>query len=74
MIDETGQVDAGKLVLSPTAWTELLGRNATQLGEATPETLRYLDQRILGLRATLIFGWAGQGQLGGRLAVLGVRQ
>lgn len=74
VIDETGQIDSGKLLLSPIAWIELLGRNDAQLAASTPETLRYLDRRMTGLRLTLIFGWAGEATLGGRLSVLGVRQ
>jgi len=57
VVDETGQIATGKLIFSPTAWEELLGRSAQQLAESDSETLQYLEQRLLFLRVHLGFGW-----------------
>jgi hypothetical protein len=67
IIDETGQISSGKLILSDAAWEQLLGRTAEQLIKTELEVLRYLEQRLLLLRVTLGFAMCleeGIGRLG----------
>lgn len=75
VIDETGSTATGKLVFSHVAWSELLGRSAGELAASTLEVLRYLEQRLLFVRVTLLFGWCGDGDAEGvgRLCICGVR-
>lgn len=72
-MDETGVIAPGKLIWSPAAWEQLLGRTADELAGSSTELLRYLEKRLSFLRVTLVFGWAGDDVTGGRLVVLGVR-
>ncbi|KAF2087803.1 hypothetical protein K490DRAFT_65082 [Saccharata proteae CBS 121410] len=59
VVDETGSIATGKLILSTRAWEELLGRSAEQfLGESL-DVLRYLEQRLLFGRVTMMVGWTG---------------
>lgn len=55
IVDETGQVSSGKLILSDEAWAQLLGRTAQQLVESGVDVLAYLEQRLLFLRLTMGF-------------------
>lgn len=72
IVDETGQISTGKLILADTAWCQLLGRTAQQLVETDIHVLRYLEQRLLFLRVTM--GFALQLEDGiGRLAIWCVR-
>lgn len=67
VIDETGQIASGKLVLTDAAWEQLLGRSPAQLVSTNLETLRYLEQRLLLLRVTMGFALSledGLGRLG----------
>ncbi|KAK6436192.1 hypothetical protein LTR95_007615 [Oleoguttula sp. CCFEE 5521] len=74
VIDETGAITGGKLLLSDQAWTELLGRTPAQLLQMTCEQIKYLADRILFGRLTLMFGWTGdESKAGGRICVMGVR-
>ncbi|KAF2627398.1 hypothetical protein BU25DRAFT_342003 [Macroventuria anomochaeta] len=68
VLDETGQIGSGKLVLSDRAWGELLGRTASQLVHTDLEVLRYLEQRLLFLRVTMGFALKLEDEIG-RLAV-----
>lgn len=68
MLDETGQISSGKLVLSDRAWRELLGRTAGQLIDTDVNVLRYLEQRLLFLRVTLGFALKLEDEVG-RLAI-----
>jgi hypothetical protein len=72
--DETGCSSTGKMLLSETAWEELLGRNKDGLAGSSVEVLKYLEQRLLFLRVTLRFAWAAEEGEGGRgrLCVWGV--
>lgn len=77
-MDETGSIGTGKLILSDTAWRELLGHTASELSSASSDKLSALEQRLLFLRVTLGFGWAAEETYGiegavGRLCVWGVR-
>jgi hypothetical protein len=55
VIDETGEVSSGKLILSDQAWEQLLGRTAEQLVSTSVDVLQYLEQRLLLLRVTMGF-------------------
>ncbi|KAJ4315758.1 hypothetical protein N0V94_005777 [Neodidymelliopsis sp. IMI 364377] len=68
LLDETGQVGSGKVILSDSAWEELLGRTASQLIETDIGVLRYLEQRLLFLRVTMGFALKLEDEVG-RLAV-----
>lgn len=68
VLDETGQVGSGKLILSERAWEELLGRTASQLINTDIEVLRYLEQRLQFLRVTMGFALRLEDEIG-RLAV-----
>ncbi|KAF1921349.1 hypothetical protein BDU57DRAFT_438496 [Ampelomyces quisqualis] len=68
VVDETGHIASGKLVLSDRAWQELLGRTAAQLVGTPLPVLQYLEQRILLLRVTMGFALSLDEGIG-RLAV-----
>lgn len=68
-IDETGCIAPGKLLWCAKAWEELLGRKIEDVALMSREEIRLLEQRLLWLRITFVFGWA---ETVGRLAVLGV--
>jgi hypothetical protein len=68
VIDETGQIGSGKLILSDGAWEDLLGRSAEQLVGTSVDVLRYLEQRLLMLRVTMGFALSLEDEIG-RLAV-----
>jgi hypothetical protein len=72
VIDETGQIGSGKLILSDRAWEDLLGRTAEQLVGTSVDVLRYLEQRLLMLRVTMGFALSLEDEIG-RLAVWCVR-
>ncbi|KAF2023549.1 hypothetical protein EK21DRAFT_80638 [Setomelanomma holmii] len=72
IIDETGQIATGKLILSDHAWEQLLGRSAAQLVETQVDVLKYLEQRLLLLRVTMGFALCLEDEIG-RLAVWSVR-
>ncbi|KAH7371258.1 hypothetical protein BKA66DRAFT_470009 [Pyrenochaeta sp. MPI-SDFR-AT-0127] len=55
IIDETGQISSGKLILSDSAWEQLLGRTAEQLLVTDINVLQYLEHRLLFLRVTMGF-------------------
>ncbi|KAJ5024156.1 hypothetical protein PSV08DRAFT_184774 [Bipolaris maydis] len=55
ILDETGQIGSGKLILSDDAWCQLLGRTPHQLVETDLDVLVYLEQRLLFLRLTMGF-------------------
>lgn len=52
-------------MLSPKAWGQLLGRTPGELVVMDVEELKYLEQRLLFLRVTLLFGWAAEEGDGG---------
>ncbi|KAI4651985.1 hypothetical protein J4E93_002182 [Alternaria ventricosa] len=68
LLDETGQISSGKLVLSDAAWTQLLGRSPEQLVDTRLDVLRYLEQRLLFLRISMGFALKLEDEIG-RLAV-----
>lgn len=68
VIDETGQVGSGKLILSDQAWENLLGRTSEQLIKTSVDVLRYLEQRLLFLRVTMGFAMVLDEGIG-RLAI-----
>ena len=71
LLDESGALNPSKLIWSPTAWTQLLGRSAEDLAKAAENVvlIKYLENRLLFLRIAVLFGWSDQV---GRLCVLGV--
>lgn len=69
VVDETGCIARGKLVLSDLAWQQLLGRTSSELVDSSTELLRYLEHRLLFLRVTFVFGWSEEV---GKLAILQV--
>lgn len=74
VIDETAALGTGKLLFSDRAWEDLLGRGAEDLLKMSEEGVKYLSDRLLFCRVTLLFGWTGdEAVAGGRICVLGVR-
>ncbi|MCJ1286437.1 hypothetical protein MMC26_005782 [Xylographa opegraphella] len=72
LLDETGSLAAGKLIWSEHAWEQLLGRTVAELVGSSAHALRYLEQRILFLRVTLLFGWSAQVHPRGRRRAPGI--
>ena len=68
MVDETGQIGSGKVIISDQAWEQLLGRTAEQLIATGVDVLQYLEQRLLLLRVTMGFALSLEDEVG-RLAV-----
>ncbi|KAL5119977.1 hypothetical protein ACEQ8H_002075 [Pleosporales sp. CAS-2024a] len=68
IVDETGHLSCGNLILSDTAWEQLLGRSPQQLVATNVHVLRYLEQRLLFLRVTMGFALSLDDEPG-RLAV-----
>lgn len=74
VIDETGAIAAGKLLMSDRAWRDLLGRGTEELLQMSREQIKYLADRLLFCRLTFVFGWTGdQRCAGGRICVLRVQ-
>lgn len=75
VIDETGSVGAGKMVLGETAWEELLGRSAADLAKMKLDEVNALEARMLWVRVTLCFVRVAEEDEGGmgRLWVWSVR-
>lgn len=69
VIDETGCVGAGQLVLSREAWEQLLGDNAVALIKGGTSKLESIEHHMLFMRVTLGFFWVKDVA---RLAVLEV--
>ena len=64
LIDETGSIACGKLIWSEEAWWQLLGRCPEELLALNKDQIAYLEQRILFLRMTILFGWnSGVGRI-----------
>ena len=70
MSDETGSITCGKLVWATEAWENLLGRTAEELAGSSTQLLKYMEQRLLFLRVSLMVGWHEEV---GKLTVLRVR-
>ncbi|KAG9941433.1 hypothetical protein KCU85_g9589, partial [Aureobasidium melanogenum] len=58
LIDESGGILTGKLVLSDHAWTRLLGRSAEEMILSSASTLKSVEHRMLHVRITLRFWWS----------------
>lgn len=67
MIDETGKVGAGEMVLDDLAWEGLLGPLQVFLGTSEKE-VRVLEEGLMWRRVTVVFGWEGE-EGSGRLCV-----
>ncbi|CAN9287576.1 unnamed protein product [Alternaria sp. RS040] len=72
LLDETGQISSGKLILSDAAWSQLLGRTSEQLLHTPIDVLRYLEERVLFLRITMGFALNLEDEIG-RLAIWCIR-
>ena len=73
VVDETAAIGSGKLLFSDRAWKDLLGRDAADLLKLGQEGVKYLADRLLFCRVSLMFGWTGdETKAGGRICVLGV--
>jgi hypothetical protein len=73
LMDETACISSGKLLFSERAWQDLLGRQPQDLLRLTYEEIKYLSDRLLFCRVTLMFGWTGDGtKAGERICILGV--
>ncbi|KAK3715967.1 hypothetical protein LTR37_006697 [Vermiconidia calcicola] len=74
VIDETATISTGKLLFSDKAWQDLLGRKPEDLLKLGYDGMKYLADRLLFCRITVLFGYAGdESRAGGRICVLGVR-
>ncbi|KAI4715534.1 hypothetical protein E4T48_08277 [Aureobasidium sp. EXF-10727] len=69
LIDESGCILSGKLLLSDHAWTRLLGRSAEEMVQSSASTLKSVEQRMLYVRITLRFWWSARI---GKLVISGV--
>ncbi len=73
VMDETAVVGPGKLLFSDRAWRSLLGREPAGLLKLGEDEMKYLSDRLLFCRVTLLFGWTGDESVaGGRICVLDV--
>ncbi|KAK5131070.1 hypothetical protein LTR08_001356 [Meristemomyces frigidus] len=73
VMDETACVASGKLLFSDRAWRDLLGREPEELLKLGHEEVKYISDRLLFSRVTLLFGWTGdESKAGGRICILGV--
>ncbi|KAK0947289.1 hypothetical protein LTR29_001244 [Friedmanniomyces endolithicus] len=73
VMDETAVVGPGRLLFSDRAWRSLLGREPAGLLELGEDEMKYLSDRLLFCRVTLLFGWTGDESVaGGRICVLDV--
>ncbi|KAK5704544.1 hypothetical protein LTR17_021813 [Elasticomyces elasticus] len=73
VMDETAVVGPGKLLFSNHAWRGLLGRQPADLLIMGDEEAKYLSDRLLFCRVTLLFGWTGDESIaGGRICALDV--
>ncbi|KAK0258735.1 hypothetical protein B0A54_15304 [Friedmanniomyces endolithicus] len=73
VMDETAVVGPGKLLFSDRAWWSLLGREPAGLLTLGEDKMKYLSDRLLFCRVTLLFGWTGDESVaGGRICVLDV--
>ncbi|KAK4546884.1 hypothetical protein LTR36_001616 [Oleoguttula mirabilis] len=74
VMDETACLGPGKLLFSDRAWKDLLGRPTEDILKLGYEEIKYLSDRLLFCRVTMLFGWTGdESKAGGRVCVLGVR-
>lgn len=60
LVDESGCIMSGKLVLSDDAWTQLLGRSNEEMVQSSASTLRSVEHRMLHVRVTLRFWWSAR--------------
>ena len=73
IVDETAAISCGKLLFSDGAWYDLLGRGAEDLLQLGYEEVKYLSDRILFTRVSVLFGWTGdETKAGGRICVMGI--
>jgi hypothetical protein len=58
LVDETGCILSGKLVLSDHAWIRLLGRSGEEMVQSSASILKSVEHRMLYARVTLQFWWS----------------
>jgi hypothetical protein len=74
VVDETGTVSSGKLLLSDQAWHDLLGQDVGSLVQLNADEMGLLSDHIIFCRLTFVFGWSGGlTEVGGRICVLAIR-
>lgn len=74
VMDETAVIAPGRLLFRDSAWYELLGRGPEDLLKLSEDEMKYLSDRLLFCRITIMFGWTGdETKAGGRIGVMGVR-
>lgn len=74
VIDETAAISGGRLLFSNKAWRDLLGHETESLLKLGYEEIKYLSDRVLFCRVTMLFGWTGdESKAGGRICIFGVR-
>lgn len=74
LIDETAVIAAGRLLFCDSAWRDLLGRGPEDLLKLNEDEMKYLSDRLLFCRITVMFGWTGdETKAGGRICVIGIR-
>ncbi|KAL6709076.1 hypothetical protein ACN47E_001892 [Coniothyrium glycines] len=72
LVDETGMISSGRIILAEKAWQQLLGRTPEQLGKTEVNVLSYLEQRLVFLRVTMGFALSLDDEIT-RLAIWCVR-
>ncbi|KEQ96193.1 hypothetical protein AUEXF2481DRAFT_4437 [Aureobasidium subglaciale EXF-2481] len=60
LVDESGCIGTGKLMLSDYSWTRLLGRTAEDLIHSSASELKHVEHRMLHARITLRFWWSSK--------------
>lgn len=74
VVDETAVIATGKLLFSDEAWRDLLGRGPEDILKLGYDEVKYLSDRLLFSRITILFGWTeDESKAGGRICVFGVR-
>jgi hypothetical protein len=71
VMDETAAIGCGKLLFSDDAWHGLLGCAPQDLLSLDGEEVKFLSDRILFTRVSVLFGWTpDETKAGGRICVL----
>ncbi|KAK4638210.1 uncharacterized protein CLAFUR5_00778 [Fulvia fulva] len=74
VMDETAVIASGRLLFCDAAWRELLGRDTQDLLKLGEDEMKYLSDRLLFCRITVMFGWTSdETKAGGRICVMGIR-
>lgn len=68
MIDETGCIKAARTIWTATAWQQTLDQSPEELMTLDNEELQVIEEKLLGSRLLLLFGWSAAI---GRVVILG---